>query len=201
MRGEGETQSHSCPAGTARGRLGLQRRSQLQPSVWIKMCVRDKMYGHVAAGSAQGSNWSLNPAPGTPAGCPREEGITFYGQPKRSPSGPQLPKSRLRDPGRSAELPLQDGACTAETGTGWLRWGAAGKGDLPHGEQDAKAAAFCWAAGSWLLGAAPLTPCLPARALLLPPVLCCTSRGVARTTRPRTQEGFPSTARLDASIL
>lgn len=27
----------------------------------------------------------------------------------------------------------------------------------PRG-QDAKAAAFCWAAGSWLLGAAPLSP-------------------------------------------
>lgn len=40
------------------------------------------MYGHVAAGSAPGSNWSLNPAPGTPAGWPRGEGIAFYGQPK-----------------------------------------------------------------------------------------------------------------------
>lgn len=63
--------------------------------------------------------------------------------------------------------------------------------------QDAKAAAFCWAAGSWLLGAAPLSPPLPARALLLPPVLCCTSPGALIQAR----EGFPSTARLDASIL
>lgn len=99
----------------------------------------------------------------------------------RSPSGPQLPKSRLRDPRRSSELPWQDEACTAETGTGWLRWGAAGKGDLPHGDrmQRQQLSAGLQARGS---SALPLEApvCLPEPSCCPP---CCAAHHPEHTSR------------------